>query len=120
MNKTTVVIGASDNPTRYSYMATQSLIKHGHKVIPLGLREGKIGDQAIITGKPQLTGVDTVTLYLNPLNQKSWYEYILGLNPKRILFNPGTENPEFYGLAKEKGIECTEACTLVLLSIGNY
>ncbi len=120
MHKTTAVIGASSNPERYSNMATLRLKKYGHKVYPIGIKEGKIGDEVILTGRPELNDVHTVTLYVGPRNQPEWYDYILSLKPQRIVFNPGTENPEFYKLASEKNIECLEACTLVMLGIGNY
>ena len=93
--------------------------RQGHAVIPVGVREGFIGDLEIQTGQPPLTDVDTVTLYLNPFRQKSYYDYILSLQPKRIIFNPGTENPELVSLAREAGIEAEIACTLVLLSMEN-
>lgn len=120
MNKPTAIIGASENPERYAYKATVSLQKHGHSVYPVGLREGEINGAKILTGNPPLKEIDTVTLYVGPVNQPAWYDYILSLNPKRIIFNPGTENPEFEKKASEQGIECMEACTLVLLSIGDY
>ncbi len=119
-NKTTVVIGASPNTERYSYKATISLQNHQHTVYPVGLRKGTINGLEIITDKPALENIDTVSLYVGPDNQPYWYEYILSLKPKRIIFNPGTENPEFEKMAADKGIETTEACTLVLLSIKQY
>jgi uncharacterized protein len=119
-NKTTVVIGASPNTDRYSYKATISLQKHGHTVFPIGIRNGKINDLNIINDKPQIENVDTVTLYVGLENQSAWIDYIMSLNPKRIIFNPGTENPEFEALAESQGIEAAEACTLVLLSINQY
>ncbi|HQQ94495.1 MAG TPA: CoA-binding protein [Bacteroidia bacterium] len=120
MTKTTLVLGASDKPSRYSFLAARNLKKHGHNIILLGIRAGQVEDETIRTDRPVLADVDTVTLYINPTHQKDWYDYILNLNPRRIIFNPGTENPEFVRLAKEKGIDCVEACTLVMLSIGNY
>ena len=119
-NKPTVVIGASPNTDRYSYKATISLQQHNHIVYPIGIRNGKINDLDIITNKPTLENIDTVTLYVGPDNQPAWFEYIFSLNPKRIIFNPGTENPEFEALAISKGIEVLDACTLVLLSINQY
>lgn len=119
-NKSTAVIGASPNEDRYSYKATISLQKHGHTVFPVGIRNGTINGLSILTDKPQLDAVDTVTLYVGPDNQPAWYDYILSLKPKRIIFNPGTENPELEKLATAKGIETMEACTLVLLSINQY
>ncbi len=120
MNKPTAIIGASSNPERYSYMATLRLKNHGHTVFPVGIKEGAIEGNTILTGKPELPKVDTVTLYVGPQNQAEWFEYIYSLKPKRIVFNPGTENPVFFKEAEQKGIECIEACTLVMLGIGNY
>jgi len=120
MNKPTAIIGASPKPERYAYMATSRLKKHGHSVFPIGIHEGKIEDENILIDKPQLQDIHTVTLYVGPQNQAAWTDYILSLNPKRIIFNPGTENPDFEKKATEKGIECLEACTLVMLSIGDY
>lgn len=118
--KKTVVFGASPNPARYSNIATYRLKKYGHETIPIGVRKGKICDLDILLGQPEIEGVDTITLYMNPARQQPYYDYILGLNPKRIIFNPGTENPELIALAQEKGIETTIACTLVMLSVGDY
>ena len=119
-NKPTVVIGASPNTDRYSYKATISLQKHQHSVYPIGIRNGQINGMSIITDKPALKNIDTITLYVGPDNQVFWIDYIFSLNPKRIIFNPGTENPELEALAESKGIEVLEACTLVLLSINQY
>jgi predicted CoA-binding protein len=120
MSKKTVVIGASGNPERYAYRATVQLNKHGHPVIPVGLRDDLIADIKVLKGFPPVKDVDTVTLYVGPANQPYWYDYILELKPKRIIFNPGTENPELEQMARNKGIEVQEACTLVLLSLGDY
>lgn len=119
-NKPTVVIGASPNSDRYSYKATISLQQHQQPVFPIGIRSGKINDLDIITDKPHLENIDSVTLYVGPDNQAAWMDYIFSLKPKRIIFNPGTENPAFEALAESKGIEALEACTLVLLSINRY
>lgn len=119
-NKATVVIGASPNADRYSYKATISLQNHQHTVYPVGLRKGVINGLEIITDKPGLKDIDTVTLYVGPDNQPYWYDYILSLKPKRLIFNPGTENPELEQMAADQGIETTQACTLVLLSIKQY
>ena len=116
----TLVLGATDNPDRYAYRAVHSLQNHGHEVVPVGIRRGKVAGLPIHTNRPQETGIDTVTLYVGPQNQPGWYDYILGLKPRRILFNPGTENPELEELAQKQGIRTEEACTLVLLSIGQY
>jgi uncharacterized protein len=118
--KTTVVLGASDNPARYSYLAVNRLRKHGHPVIAIGKKPGRVADVDITKDKSPQTGVDTVTLYLNPLHQKMYYDYIVSLKPKRIIFNPGTENDELAVLAEQNGIDTMEACTLVMLSTGQY
>ena len=120
MSKKTVVIGASTNPERYSFKATIALQKHNHEVIPVGIQDGEINGIKIINGMVDINDVDTVSLYVGPKNQPSWYDYIIGLKPKRVIFNPGTENPEFEKSLQEKNIEPVEACTLVMLSIGNY
>ncbi len=118
--KKTLVIGASPKPERYAHKAVVQLKKHGYEVVALGLRDGEIEGVAIQSGKPELEGIDTVTLYLNPTRQEEFYDYVLGLKPKRLIFNPGTENPKFMALAKKAGIEVVEACTLVLISTGQY
>ena len=119
-SKKTLVLGASDNPARYSYRAAHMLKNHGYEVVPVGIRKGEVAGMNIHTDRPQAVDIDTVTLYVGPQNQPAWYDYILGLKPNRILFNPGTENPELERLAHEHGIQTEEACTLVLLSIGQY
>lgn len=121
MNKPTLIIGASVKPERYSYKATVSLIAHNHTVFPVGLREGEIEGHSILTNLPIIENVDTVTLYVGPNNQPMYYDYIIKqIKPKRVIFNPGTENSELIRLLKENGIKAEVACTLVLLSIGNY
>ena len=118
--KKTLVLGASDNPARYSYLAIQRLRSHGHPVAGIGRKNTKVADVNIDNEKIPVNDVDTVTLYLNPTHQQEYYDYILSLKPKRIIFNPGTENDELVKLAKEQNIESLEACTLVLLSTGQY
>ncbi|UOG72763.1 CoA-binding protein [Hymenobacter tibetensis] len=118
--KKTLVLGASDNPARYSYRAVHQLQKHGHEVVPVGIRKGQVAGLDIHTDRPAAPAVDTVTLYVGPQNQPTWYDYILDLQPKRIIFNPGTENPELERMAQERGIQTEEACTLVMLSVGQY
>ena len=120
LNKKTLVLGASDNPSRYSYLAINALQSKGHDVTAIGKRPGKVGQIEIETEKKIIDSLDTVTLYLNPSNQKQYYDYIFSLHPKRIIFNPGAENEELSSMAKEKGILPQEACTLVLLSTGQY
>jgi predicted CoA-binding protein len=119
-NKKTLVLGATPNSGRYAYLAANRLVKNGHTIINVGLKTGEVAGVEI--EKPQTihNDVDTVTLYIGTHNQPPLYNYILATNPKRIIFNPGTENPELEQLAAEKGIETIEACTLVLLSTGQY
>ena len=118
--KKTLVIGASENPQRYSHLAVHRLNTLQHPVVALGKRSGAIGNTVIETETLPFENIDTITLYLNPLRQKEYYDYILSLHPKRIIFNPGAENDELYDLAKGKGIQVQEACTLVMLSTGQY
>jgi len=118
--KKTLVLGASDNPGRYSYLAVTRLRGVGHPVVAIGRKQAKVGDVEIGTDQQPLTGVDTVTLYLSPQHQKQYYDYILSLHPRRIIFNPGAENPELATLARKNGIEPVEGCTLVMLSTGQY
>ncbi|MFV0590011.1 MAG: CoA-binding protein [Draconibacterium sp.] len=118
-NKKTLVIGASENPERYSNRAIRQLRLHGHEVLALAKREGEVDDVKISTGFPK-EAVHTVTLYVGPQRQPEYYSKVIGLKPQRVIFNPGTENQEFKSLLEENGIEAVEACTLVMLSIGNY
>jgi len=118
--KLTVVLGASPNPERYSNMAVNRLTAKGHPVVAIGRRAAVIGDTPIITEHPSLEKVDTVTMYLNPVAQKEYYDYILQLQPRRIIFNPGAENEELEQIAREHDIQPVEACTLVMLSTGQF
>ncbi len=118
--KKTLVLGASTKPERYGNIATRRLKLYNHEVVPVGNRAGEIDGIEILLGKPEVDDVDTITLYLNPKRQVEFYNYIIGLKPKRIIFNPGTENPELVKLARQHGIESEIACTLVLLSVGQY
>ena len=120
MSKKTLVIGASENPGRYSFLAIKSLLNHNHPVVAVGKKAGNVHGTPVLTDKQLFTDVDTVTLYINPTHQKQYYDYILSLNPKRIIFNPGTENHELASLAKNNGIQTMEACTLVLLATGQF
>lgn len=115
-----VVIGASPNASRYSFIATTRLLNTGFSVFPIGLREGNIEGLEIITSRPMLTDIDTITLYIGPQNQPVWEDYIFNLQPKRVIFNPGTEHPEFEQKLQAAGIETEVACTLVLLSLGEF
>lgn len=120
--KKTVVIGASPDATRYSYLASQMLDNAGFEFVPVGIKKGEILGKPIlnIKDKPAILDVHTVTIYLSPKNQEEWYSYIISLNPKRIIFNPGTGNPEFGELAKKEGIEVEYACNLVLIQTGQF
>jgi len=118
--KKTLVLGASDNPSRYSFLAVHRLRSHGHPVVAIGKKTGIVSDVQIEKEKKEWQDVDTVTLYLNPTHQKQYYDYIVSLKPKRIIFNPGAENDELSDLAIKNGIKPMEACTLVLLSTNQY
>lgn len=118
--KKTLVLGASDNPSRYSYLAIQRLRSHGHPVVAIGRAHTFVADVPVETEKKKFESIDTVTLYLNPLHQKEYYDYILSLKPKRIIFNPGAENDELENLARQQNIKTMDACTLVLLSTNQY
>lgn len=118
--KKTLVLGASDNPSRYSFLAVNRLRAHGHPVVAIGKKIAMVADVPIEKEKKEWDNVDTVTLYLNPTHQQQYYDYILSLKPKRIIFNPGAENNELSDLATKNGIRPVEACTLVLLSTNQY
>jgi len=113
-------MGASQNPERYAYLAANMLVENGHPIIPVGLETGMVAGTAILNGTPQEENVDTVTLYLSPKRQPPVYQYIKNLKPKRVIFNPGTENPEFETMLQQEGIVAERACTLVLLRTGQY
>ena len=116
----TLVIGASLKEIRYSNRAIRMLRNYGHEVKAIGLREGNVLDVSITKEKKDFSDIDTVTLYLNPKRQQEYYDYIIGLQPRRVIFNPGTENPELYELLLKNNIENEIACTLVLLSTDQY
>ena len=118
--KKTVVIGASPNPERYSFKAVSLLKEKGFTVIPLGVKKGAVSGISILNDYPLIDEVHTITLYIGLKHQFSLYNYILGLKPKRLIFNPGTENLELFDLARDNGVEVINACTLVMLSVGNY
>lgn len=120
MKDYTLVMGASENVQRYSNMAIRKLQSYNKNVRAFGLRQGNVNGVAIENTLIDYNDIDTVTLYLNPTNQKPYYDYILSLKPRRVIFNPGTENPEFQQLLQKDNILYEEACTLVLLSINNY
>ncbi len=118
--KSTLILGASNNPARYSNMAINRLRALGHPVKAIGRRPGVVADVTLETEQSKLSDIDTVSVYLNPANQKEYYTYLLHLHPRRIIFNPGAENSEFEELARKHGIETLQACTLVMLSTGQY
>ena len=120
MGKKTLVIGASENPERYSYKAIHKLVSYGHETLALGLRKGETAGVVFCTEKDAISDVHSVTLYVSAKNQETYKSYLIDLKPKRVVFNPGTENPDFYPELEKAGIDVTEACTLVMLSIGNY
>jgi len=116
----TLVIGASTNPQRFSYLAIKSLVKHNVEVIAIGLKEGEVEGIKIQVGKPIIDDIHTISLYINADRQKDYIDYFISLNPKRIILNPGTENGELIKRAREKNIELVFGCTLVMLSNGSY
>jgi len=118
--KKTLVIGASENPDRYSNKAIRALVSHGHEVVAIGLHEGQVIGVPFNAEKKAFENIDTVTLYIGLQNQSEYYQYILNLKPQRVIFNPGTENPEFISRLKTAGIYPEIACTLVLLATGQY
>lgn len=120
--KKTVVIGATSNVSRYSFIAAEMLAEYNHVFVPIGIKNGKVLGRDIldIQHKPPVDDVDTITLYIGPATQAEHYDYLLSLKPRRIIFNPGTENPEFEIMAGKKGVETLNACTLVLLRLGSY
>ncbi|GGZ64229.1 CoA-binding protein [Mesonia mobilis] len=116
----TLVIGASLKPNRYSNIAIKRLRDNNQPTRAIGLRAGEVEDVSIETSLKDFKNIDTVTLYVNPKRQVDYYDYIIGLQPRRVIFNPGTENPDFYKMLRNNGIEVEVACTLVLLSTNQY
>ena len=119
-NKKTLVLGASTKPERYAYKAISALVDKGHTVLAIGQNTGEVAGVTIRTKNIPLASIHTVTLYLNPARQREYYNYIIETKPKRVIFNPGTENPEFYQLLSSNGIKSEVACTLVLLATNQY
>jgi len=116
----TLIIGASIKPERYSYKAAQKLLEHGHEIVLIGNKEDELFNIPIFKEKINIENLDTVTLYLSSKFQVEYYDYILSLKPRRVIFNPGTENEEFISLLKENNIEAEIACTLVLLATNTF
>ncbi len=121
-SKKTVIIGATTNKGRYAFMAAERLDGANIDFVPVGIKKGEVLGKSILQlrEKPAVTDVHTVTMYIGPQNQPEWYNYILSLHPKRILFNPGTENETFQNMARQQNIEVVEGCTLVMLGVGTY
>lgn len=118
--KKTLIIGATDNPARYANLAANKLVSFGHPIVNIGIKSGEAAGVPIEQAGEPLKDIDTITLYIGSQTQPQYYEYIMQSKPKRIIFNPGTENPELEELAEKNGIETLEACTLVMLSTGQY
>ena len=118
--KKTLVLGASNNPMRFSYKMVKSLLRHGYKVVAIGLREGEISGVKIHTGKPAFKMIHTVSLYIGPDRQPMYYDYLIALKPMRVIFNPGTVNRELIAKLNNKGIETVIDCALIMVSSGNY
>ena len=120
--KKTVIVGATNNQSRYAYLAASMLNEYRHEIVPLGIKTGEVAGKTIlnIREKPPVKDIDTITLYISPAKQPEWYDYLLGLKPKRIIFNPGTENEEFESKAKQQGVEVVEGCTLVMLRSNQF
>ncbi len=119
-NKKTLVLGATPNPNRYAYLAANKLKANGHSIVNVGIKKGEVAGVTIEQPETIHEDIDTITLYVGPQNQNDLYQYILNTKPKRLIFNPGSENSELEKLAFEQGIETIEACTLVMLATGQY
>ncbi len=115
-----MVLGASPNKHRFSNSCVKSLMRYGYEVVPVGIREGEIAGKPIQLNRPQIKDVDTITIYLNAKHQEDYYDYIFNLRPRRIIFNPGAENPELMEKARKKDIEAVENCTLIMLNSGDF
>lgn len=118
--KKTVVLGASPNPVRFSHKAVKSLLRHDQEVVAIGFKEGMIEEEEILLGMPPIEDVDTVSIYIGSSRQEGYYDYIISLKPRRVIFNPGTVNPMFMGRLKREGIEPVAECMLVMLNEGEY
>lgn len=119
-SKKTLVVGASTNPSRYSYLAMHRLESAGHNAIPVGVKNGEVAGKTILKEPPSDDDIDTVTLYIGPDIQEEYHDYLLKLKPKRIIFNPGTVNPDLMEELEGEGIDVVEACTLVMLTTGEF
>jgi predicted CoA-binding protein len=120
MHRKTLLIGASPNKNRFSYKAVELMSQYGIEVIPIGVRAGKIAGNNIIMGFPVIKSIHTITLYISQQHQKLYYDYIISLKPKRIIFNPGSENPEFELILEREKIKFSYSCTLLMIVKGEY
>lgn len=118
--KPTLILGATTNPDRYAYLAAERLTRYGHEIIPVGIKTGSVQGKEILNGQPDVPEVDTVTLYVGPRHQPEYYDWLMRVAPRRIIFNPGTENAELMKLARKNGIEVVAGCTLVMLTANQY
>jgi uncharacterized protein len=118
--KKTLVLGGSANPARYSYLAINKLREHHHPVLAIGRKSARVADITVLQDMSPVSDLDTVTVYLNKENQKNYYDFVLAQHPRRVIFNPGAENPEFEKILTDQGIQVLEACTLVLLATGQF
>lgn len=120
--KKTLVVGATANTSRYAFLAARMLNEYGYEFVPIGIKKETVLGKEILNlrEKPPIDNIDTITLYIGPQNQPEWYDYLLSLKPKRIIFNPGTENDEFEKMAEEKNVEVVEGCTLVMLRSNQF
>lgn len=121
-DKKTLLVGATTNPSRYAYFAAKMFAERHMDFIPIGIKKGEVFGKKILDlkSKPELEDIHTITLYIGPAHQEEWMEYLISLNPKRIIFNPGSENPDFFKVAADAGIEVLPACNLVLLTTDQY
>ena len=122
MNSRIVIVGATPNEHRYAFMAGEMLVRYGHKILPIGIKKGELFGETIqnIRKFPVIVDVDTITMYIGKRHQREYYDYLLSLKARRIIFNPGTENPEFYKKINDTSTELVEGCTLVMLRSGEF
>jgi len=118
--KKTLILGATTNTTRYSYLVANKLVRKGHPIVNVGRKVGEVAGVVIEPAETIHTDIDTITMYVGPRNQAPYYDYILQTNPKRVIFNPGSENPDLQQKLKKAGIEIIEGCTLVMLNTGQF
>lgn len=120
MGKKTLILGATPNTDRFAWKAAEKLTRFHHEIVPVGIKTGEVFGKEILKGQPKVENLDTVTLYIGPDKQPYYYDYIIDLKPKRVIFNPGTENDEFMDLLEKYNIEVVEGCTLVMLGTGQF